>query len=169
MAAVCLVLMAATARGPLGVARVCPARAHAILDGVVPVALALAPIVPWLRPDPIGIVVLEATTLAWLRVATLTRYRSTPAGGPDPHGPAPVAADADAGPGGAPAVARSLGVFAGRAARRLPAVEQTVRRGARQARAHLPAAEAALRRAARQAGEHAARHAPPDDGPPPPS
>jgi hypothetical protein len=126
-------LLAITARGPLGLARLCGPRLHATLDIVVAVAVAAAPIIPALRPDITGIATIEVTALAWVRLATLTRYTAT--NGTTGES-APTAGSADAGPGlsvtGA-VVARGLGTLAGRSARRLPGAEEKLRDGARQA------------------------------------
>ena len=74
VAAGAFALLAVTARGPLGLARVCGPRLHATLDIVVALAVAAAPIVPALRPDITGIAAVEVAALAWVRLATLTRY-----------------------------------------------------------------------------------------------
>jgi hypothetical protein len=171
-----LVLMAATARGPLGIARLCGPRAHATLDVFVPIAIGLAPILPALRPEPIAIVVVELAMVATLRVGTLTRYTRAPAVTDNAGAPergvtsatvisADAAADTNPGtarPKYAPALARGLGNLAGRTARRLPDADAAVRRGAREAGRRVPDAEAALRRGARYAAERAARLTRPD-------
>jgi len=148
LAAGVFALLALTARGPLGLARLCGARLHRSLDVVVAVALAAAPILPALRPAVAGIVVMEVAAVAWVRVATLTRYAKAAGGpadavaGPDvrdgePTGlPAPsAAAPGQWGPRAA-VVARGLGILAGRSARRLPEAEEKLRGGARQAGRH---------------------------------
>jgi hypothetical protein len=76
-AAVAFLVLAATAHGPLGVVRICGQRLHLILTVAVAVAVALAPIVPWLRPDVEGIVVLEFGAIGLIRVATLTQTGET--------------------------------------------------------------------------------------------
>jgi hypothetical protein len=139
-------LLALTARGPLGVARLVGPRLHGVLDIVVALALAAAPLVPALRPDVTGIIVVEVAALAWLRLATLTRYTRAPprsdggsvtaeAAAPDP--PSSGAPSSGAPSSGAPSsgalVARGLGMIAGRSARRLPDAEEKLRAGARQA------------------------------------
>jgi hypothetical protein len=140
-----------TARGPLGLARVCGPRLHATLDIVVALAVAAAPIVPALRPDITGIVAVEVAALAWVRLSTLTRYTRMPSStGPDVSG-AGVAPHAGIGAGpvaesvaqsvpqeptlGAMAL-RTLGMKAGRSSRRLPEAEEKLRSGARQAGRH---------------------------------
>lgn len=129
-------LLALTARGPLGVARLVGPRLHGVLDIVVALALAAAPLVPALRPDVTGIIVVEVAALAWLRLATLTRYTRAP---PRSDGGSVTAEAAAPDPpsSGAPSsgalVARGLGMIAGRSARRLPDAEEKLRAGARQA------------------------------------
>ncbi len=146
MAAAAFASLALTARGPLGLARVCGPRLHLPLDIAVAVALAAAPVVPALRPDGVGIVVVELAALAWVRVATLTRYAKAsvvatgPGAGParEVAGPARVQGSRAAGAAGArgAAVARGLGTLAGRSARRLPGAGDTLRSGSRQAGRH---------------------------------
>jgi hypothetical protein len=134
-------LLAVTARGPLGLARVCGPRLHATLDIVVAVALAAAPLLPALRPDITGIAVVEVTALAWIRLATLTRYTRTAAApeselARDEATPAP--------PGSA--LLRGLGMVAGRSARQLPEAEEKLRTGARQAGRHAARVQRAWRK-----------------------
>jgi len=141
-------LLAVTARGPLGLVRLCGPRLHATLDIVVALAVAAAPIVPALRPGIAGILAVEVTALAWLRLATLTRYtpaRSTPArstpvsAGPDSVAPSPAPGrglERTEPPLPGAVVARGLGILAGRSARRLPEAEEKLRSGARQAGRH---------------------------------
>ncbi len=145
-------LLAVTARAPLGLARLCGPRLHGTLDIVVALAVALAPILPVLRPDVAGIVVAETAALAWVRVATLTRYSSSPVRGPaqtvsekptplERDGPDSQTAPVPIPSTGAPSpaarrgavVARGLGILAGRSVRRLPEAEEKMRIGARQA------------------------------------
>ncbi|HLI72790.1 MAG TPA: hypothetical protein VKU86_02845 [Acidimicrobiales bacterium] len=166
-------LLALTARGPLGVMRLCGRRLHAAADIVVALALAAAPVLPSIRPSALGIVAIEVVALLWLRVVTLTRYASPPP--PDSDAPgrrerrgagrgAPAAARTDGraahdgvakvkaaaqGPmapsagdtGRAADMARTLGLFAGRAARRMPQdsgelADQAREAGRRAARVH---------------------------------
>ena len=133
-------LLAITARGPLGIARVCGPRLHATLDIAVAVALAAAPVFPAFRPDPTGRLVVEVAALAWLRMATLTRYtRPAPSSPPSTvAGPTTVASnDAPvATPPPGAVVARGLGFLAGRSARRLPDADEKLRTSARQAGRH---------------------------------
>ena len=132
-------LLAITARGPLGIIRLCGPRLHGALDIAVAVALAAAPILPALRPDATGILVVEVAALAWIRLATLTPYtRPAPDSPPSLFaGPVPgSASDAAATPPPGAAVARGLGILAGRSARRLPEAEEKLRTGARHAGRH---------------------------------
>ena len=110
-------------------------------------ALAAAPIVPALRPNVTGILVVEVTALAWVRLATLTRYsRVPPAGavaGADGATPTSVTPPAQGTPGGATlpptpgaVIVRGLGFLAGRSARRLPDAQDKLDGGARQAGRH---------------------------------
>jgi hypothetical protein len=140
-------LLAVTARGPLGLVRICGLRLHATLDIVVAVALAAAPILPALRPDITGILVVEVAAVAWVRLATLTRYRraSPPraVAGADATTSTTVTPPAQDTPGGATlpptqraVIVRGLGFLAGRSARRLPEAQEKVDGGARQAGRH---------------------------------
>jgi hypothetical protein len=137
-------LLALTARGPLGIARVCGPKLHATLDIAVAVAVAAAPLFPTVRPDLNGIVVVEVAALAWLRLSTLTRYTPSAPGGAGTGAAASLTAvmdpniegqrsDAGTAPATGAAVARGLGILAGRSARRLPAAEASLRSGARRA------------------------------------
>ncbi len=71
--AILLLVLAATAEGPLGIARICRPRLHLVLVVVVAVAIALAPVIPSLRPGIQGIIVLEFGAVGLIRLATLTR------------------------------------------------------------------------------------------------
>ncbi len=156
VAAGAFALLALTARGPLGLTRLCGPRLHGALDFGVALALAAAPIVPALRPDVTGIVVVELAALAWVRVATLTAYAKTPAGaaatGPGPDGANSERADigataATTGVGRRhAAVARGLGVLVGRSARRLPQADDVLRSGARRAGRHAARLQRGWRR-----------------------
>ncbi|MGD0378574.1 MAG: hypothetical protein ABSC30_01180 [Acidimicrobiales bacterium] len=156
IAAGAFALLAVTARGPLGLARVCGPRLHATLDIVVALAVAAAPIVRALRPDITGIAAVEVAALAWVRLSTLTRYTrakavaGTPTGvtGPGPGSgtvaPTPESPrDSPAPPPPGALVLRGLGMLAGRSARRLPEAQEK--------------AQEKLRGGARQAGRHAGR------------
>ncbi len=139
--AIAFAALAVTARGPLGLIRVCGPRLHATLDVVVALVLVLAPALPALRPDAAGIVVVEVAALAWLRLATLTRYRRPAAdsAGPGRGGAASGAEvrgrapEADGRPTPGAPVAHRLGMLAGRSARRLPSADDAITGGARAA------------------------------------
>ncbi|HUY64736.1 MAG TPA: hypothetical protein VMV14_09520 [Acidimicrobiales bacterium] len=78
---VALALAAATAKGPLGALRLCGRRSHRWVDLTVAGALALAPVVPALRPTGAGIAVVEVAALGWMRLTAHTDYAApTPAG-----------------------------------------------------------------------------------------
>ncbi len=79
IAAFVLAGLAITARGPLGIFRICGRRLHLLVMTAVAIAVALAPIVPALRPDIQGIIVVEFGAVGLIRLATLTRS--------DPSGP----------------------------------------------------------------------------------
>ena len=133
-----------------GLAQVCGPRLHATLDVVVALAVAAAPILPALRPDITGIAVVEVAALAWLRLATLTRY--TPAPPPpravgtlvgagvtvsdDAVGTDTVGRRRRARPRPGQWSLRGLGILAGRSARRLPEAEEKLHGGARQVGRH---------------------------------
>ncbi|HXA31987.1 MAG TPA: hypothetical protein VNV87_06980 [Acidimicrobiales bacterium] len=65
-------LLAITADGPLGLIRVVPRRLHVCAVCVVAIVLALAPIVPQIRPDASGIIIIEFGAVGLFRLATLT-------------------------------------------------------------------------------------------------
>lgn len=73
VAAVVFLLLAATADGPLGIARVCSPRLHLVLVVVAAALIGLAPVIPDLRPDVQGIIVVEFGVVGLIRLATLTR------------------------------------------------------------------------------------------------
>ncbi len=170
-AAACFAALAVTAEGPLGLVRVCPQRLHLALVVSVAVLLAAAPLVPALRPDVEGIIVLEFGAVGLIRVATLTRaseYRpgvararrreariiDATASVVDPNaGRTATGARGTGGAGAAPgagtreSAARSAGRTAGAAAAA----------GRRLAAKHRPAAEAGVKQSLRQAGRWAGR------------
>jgi hypothetical protein len=91
-----LALLAITADGPLGLIRVVPRRLHVYAVCVVAVVLALAPILPQIRPDASGIIIIEFGAVGLFRLATLTSTvvtvraprGSSRASGPTAHQPA---------------------------------------------------------------------------------
>ena len=72
-AALLFLILAATAEGPLGIIRVCSPRLHLVLVVVAAVLIGLAPIIPVIRPDIQGIIVVEFGVVGLIRCATLTR------------------------------------------------------------------------------------------------
>jgi len=82
VAAAVLAGLAVTARGPLGILRICGQRLHVLLVLAASAAIAVAPIVPALRPDIEGIIVVEFGAVGLIRLATLTRTTITPGGNP---------------------------------------------------------------------------------------
>ena len=177
--------LAITAKGPLGIFRLCGQRLHVVLAMVVSTVIALAPLVPVLRPDIQGIIVLEFGAVGVFRLATLTRtdgLRGTgrPAGmgadGPviDTTATATVAgADArrptpDAGPAAGPADGTVPTPAPTPAARRAGQVGgAAVASGRRAAARYGPEAEAqvksTIRGIGRLAGKVSAKLAPPED------
>lgn len=71
-AALAFALLAVTARGPLGIVRICRPWLHLTLVVSVAVVVALAPILPAARPDIEGIIVIEFGAIGLIRLATLT-------------------------------------------------------------------------------------------------
>jgi hypothetical protein len=67
-----LALLAITAKGPLGLVRVVSRRIHVYAVCVVAVVLALSPILPQIRPDASGIIIIEFAAVGLFRLATLT-------------------------------------------------------------------------------------------------
>jgi len=178
-----LAALAVTAQGPLGIVRICGQRLHLLLVTIVSAMAALAPIVPVLRPDIQGIIVIEFGIVGLIRLATFTqtdsaapgmtgRRRSTPvveatatvveapaSRSPDPVG-RPASDPGAAAPAGTGAAARWLGRTTGAAA-------ATGRRAVAQ---HRPEAEAQAKRTIRSAGRIAGRitsSAPTRSEPPP--
>ena len=177
--------LAITAKGPLGIFRLCGQRLHMVLAMVVSTVIALAPLVPVLRPDIQGIIVLEFGAVGVFRLATLTRtdgLRGTgrPAGmgaaGPvidTTATPTVAGADArrptpDAGPAAGPADGTVPTPAPTPAARRAGQVGgAAVASGRRAAARYGPEAEAqvksTIRGIGRLAGKVSAKLAPPED------
>jgi hypothetical protein len=154
-AAALFALLAVTARGPLGIVRLCPRGLHAVLVVVASVAIALSPILPVLRPDLIGIIVLEFGAVGMIRLATLTRTAegapvASPASGPTSSVPAERAETgaATGGEDGEPSMVDKSARTAAAAA--AVAGRQAVER-------YGPAAEEQARRALRGAGRSVGR------------
>jgi len=115
-------LLALTGHGPIGVVRICPPKVHAALDVVVALCLALAPIIPALRPDATGILIAEFAAVGWLRLTTLTRFTrpvaTTAAAAPTPAAePSPPSSLGTSAQAAIDAGARRLGKEAERARR----------------------------------------------------
>jgi hypothetical protein len=72
VAAIVFFILAVTARGPLGVFRICSQRLHLMLAIAAAVAVAVAPVIPAIRPDVQGIIVIEFGAIGLIRLATLT-------------------------------------------------------------------------------------------------
>jgi hypothetical protein len=155
-------LLALTARGPLGLIRICGRRLHAVLDVGVGLLLGLSPLVPALRPGVAGIVVVELAAVASLRGSMLTRYapRFDPA--PVPAGSAVVGSEASPAiatesgpktvtgpPGPTLAAIRGLGRLVAGAQTRQPDAQVALEAGARRAGGQAGRLQRAWRRAGR--------------------
>jgi hypothetical protein len=70
--AVVIFVLAVTAKGPLGIVRVCAQGLHLVSAVVVGVVVAVAPVFPTLRPDIEGLIVIEFGAVGLIRMATLT-------------------------------------------------------------------------------------------------
>jgi hypothetical protein len=78
VAAIAFFTLAVTARGPLGVFRICSQRLHLALATAAAVAVAVAPVIPAIRPDIQGIIVIEFGAIGLIRLATLTHASDYP-------------------------------------------------------------------------------------------
>jgi hypothetical protein len=144
---VVLGLLALTARGPMGLVRVCGPRLHLLLDVAAGVLLALSPLVrPW-RPGAVGVVAIELVAVAWLRVTMLTRY--------------PGRADHDAVTVGSPAVSEASSTFddpvGGDATGRALTAIRGLGRMTASARSRIPDSQTTLASGARRMGSRAGR------------
>jgi hypothetical protein len=148
-------VLALTARGPLGLVRVCGPRLHAVFDVAAGVLLALSPLFRALRPGVLGIAALELVALVWLRMTMVTRYTErtdSPGAAPDPatttSGPVPGREPgSDGAPVGPPLSAfRELGRLTATARRRLPDAQDTIDSGARRIGGHAGRLHRAWRR-----------------------
>jgi hypothetical protein len=173
-------LLALTARGPLGVLRICPPRAHAVLCAVLAGLVVVALVLPSLRPGAAGIAVLALTMAGLVRLATLTRTDGNPlpsgfwpsevidasatVAGERMTAPPPFASSDAAGataPGTAAADDPSAPAGAGP---QTPATDRLARlageavaTGQKAARRHRPAIEAGARRGIRSLGRAVGR------------
>lgn len=71
-AAVVFAALAITAHGPLGIFRICRPLLHLTLLIATAAVVAVAPVIPALRPDIEGIIVVEFGAIGLIRLATLT-------------------------------------------------------------------------------------------------
>jgi len=169
-AAVAFAALAVTARGPLGIVRICGERLHLVLVMATAGTVAVAPVIPALRPDIEGIIVLEFGAIGLMRLATFTRL-SDGAGAVSPSRRGSAVIDAKAtvvAPGatsgatsgarpaagaGSPGHRSSGAAPGGATARWLGRTAGTAAASGRRAAArHRPAAEARVRRSIRSAG-----------------
>ena len=184
-------LLALTARGPLGILRICGPRLHVTLTIVCSVVLALDPVVPAFRPDIQGIIVLEFVVVGVIRLATFTRVTApvgpgagagrrartmvidasvvvAEAGSPGRERPIPATST----PGGAPVPpeeAPRSSPAPGAAARWLGRTTGTMAASGKRAVAqHRPEVEAHAKRTIRSAGRVAGRLTAPSKPEPPP-
>ncbi len=167
VAAVALAVLAVTAHGPLGIFRICPPWLHLTLVISVAAVVAVAPVVPALRPDIEGIIVIEFGAIGLIRLATLTDMhassRSRRPLASRRHDPSVI--DATATVTGDTAVPSSGGDTrptapppTGAAARWAGRAAGTASASGRRAVAkHRPEAEKQVKRAIREAGRLAAR------------
>ena len=98
-----LAALAVTARGPLGILRLVGRRLHLILVMAASALILVAPLVPALRPDIEGIIVIVFAAVGLIRLATLTSTdtvtsvgRARPGAGvidASATGPSPMATD----------------------------------------------------------------------------
>ena len=169
-AAVAFAALAITARGPLGIFRICRPWLHLTLVISVAAVVAAAPVVPALRPDIEGIIVIEFGAIGLIRLATLTdmhpssRARRSSSRRPDPmviDATATVTPDGSAVTSSPPATPTSPGGSAARWAGRATGAASTS--GRRAVARHRPEAEAQVKRALRGAGRLAGRVTGPTD------
>jgi hypothetical protein len=157
-----LILLAVTADGPLGILRLCGRRLHVSLMVAVGALLALAPVLPALRPDIEGIIVIEFGAVGLIRLATLTRTASGPSANSDDRtGHVPGVIDATATervPAPESPHSPTPGPQAGAAARWLGRATGSAAAGGRRMVAdHRPEVEAQVKRTIRGAGRAAGR------------
>ena len=185
-AAVVFMVLAATADGPLGIAHVCSPRLHLVLVVVAAVLIGLAPIIPALRPDIQGIIVVEFGVVGLIRLATLTRVADADQGmrlrmphhssvidttatvSPSPARSGPAETGSGSGAGGTADPSSSSA--ADDAARWVGRTAATAAATGREAAAkYRPEAEAHVKRTIREAGKLAGKLAsrwnPPEDRP----
>jgi hypothetical protein len=189
VAAAVFAALAVTARGPLGILRLCGPRLHVTLTIACSVVLALAPVIPVFRPDIQGIIVLEFVAVGVIRLATFTRLTPVAPGGGrragtmvidasvvvseagSPAGGRPIPSTVP--PGGAPAPGPAEdspkpAPTSGAAARWLGRTTGTMAASGKRAVArHRPEVEAHAKRTIRSAGRVAGRLTAPSKSEPP--
>ena len=159
-AAIAFAALALTAHGPVGLVQICRPWLHLTLLVAVAAVVAAAPLVPSLRPDVQGIIVIEFGAIGLIRLATLTEM------GPSPRPSwlarrndtsvidatatvTSVTGSRSTAPAEGRTGASSSGAAARRAGRAVGAASVTGRRAAAR---HRPGAEEQMRRAVRRAG-----------------
>jgi hypothetical protein len=178
VSALAFLVLAVSADGPLGIVHICAQPLHVALIIAAAIATALAPLIPGIRPDIEGLVVLEFGAVGIIRVATLTQITVSPR--TDPAGRRhrskvidTTATVVDTTPsanrdGTKPGYDIRTGNGPSRKDAATDAAARWAGRTAGAAAKHRPEAEAQVRRtirgAGRLAGKVAARLAPRDDG-----
>ena len=173
-AAIAFAALAVTAHGPVGLVRICRPWLHVTLLVAVAAVAAAAPLVPALRPDIEGIIVIEFGAIGLIRLATLTDMGPSPRPSwlsrrSDPSvidAAATVTSGAGArstAPGDDRKTASSARATARRAGRAVGAASAS---GRRAAASHRPVAEEKMRRAVRRAGRFTGRLLSPTEGHP---
>jgi hypothetical protein len=169
--AIALAALALTAHGPVGLVRICRPWLHLTLLVAVAAVVAVAPLVPSLRPDIEGILVVEFGAVGLIRLATLTEMDSSPRPSwlsrRSDHSVIDATATVTSGTGArstAPGEDRTTASPSGAAARRAGrAVGAASVTGRRAAARHRPAAEEQMRRAVRRAGRLTGRFVSPTE------
>jgi hypothetical protein len=170
-AALAFAALAVTAHGPVGLVRICGPWLHLTLLVAVAAVVAVAPLVPSLRPDVEGIIVIEFGAIGLIRLATLTEMGPSPRPSWLSRRGVPSVIDATAtvtsGTGArstAPGKERATGSPTGGAARQAGRVVGAASVSGRRAAArHRPAAEEQMRRAVRRAGRITGRFVSPTE------
>jgi len=171
-AAVAFAALAVTAHGPLGILRICRPWLHLTLLIAVAAVVAVAPVLPALRPDIEGIIVIEFGAIGLIRLATLTDMhpssrsrRSSSVRNDrtviDATATAADAATATPVPNGSPGADSRTGAAARWAGRAAGVASVSGRRAVAK---HGPEAEAQVKRAIRGAGRWTGRLTSPPDG-----
>jgi hypothetical protein len=156
-AAVAFTALAVTVQGPLGIFRLCRPPLHLTLLIAVAAVVAVTPVLPMLRPDIEGIIVVEFGAVGLIRLATLTemvpssrsRLSSARRRDDDPVIDATASVTPDGAAPGRAAPPSSTGAAARWAGRAAGAASVSGRRAVAR---HRPEAEAQVKRALRGAG-----------------